>query len=142
MFAVPAQVGQKRLKLPGNNLVTASQQITQAAFIQIGRLAIGATHCCDTQPGGVTGTGQCHIEQTHFLAQTLVVGFFIRHPGCLGLSQFDAQLAVIVAMEHRWRLAATIEFSRVANEWQQNQWILQPLGFVDGDDFNQIGIAF
>ncbi len=40
------------------------------------------------------------------------------------------------------RLTATIQFSRVANEWQQNQWILQPLGFVDGNDFNQVGIAF
>ena len=29
-----------------------------------------------------------------------------------------------------------------ANKRQKNQWILQSLGFMDSDNFNQVGIAF
>lgn len=81
--------------------------------------------------------GQRDIKQAQVFCQPLVIGLLNQRLGGL---QTDLRTAIgIMKLQ---RQAAAIDWLGRADERQEHQRVLQPLGFVDGNDFDQLLVAF
>lgn len=106
-----------------------TQQLTQCAVGQ--RLEGG-----QTEPAGVDRAGQGHIEQAQILLQALLIRLGL---GLAVLAQLQPASPILGMIEQLAVVA--IHPTAVADEGQIDQWIFQPLGFVDGDHLHPFAVA-
>ena len=84
----------------------------------------------------MAGAGQRHVELAQVLPQALVVG--AGQHGLVGLQREVAAARFVVPGE---RQVGGLLLAEGADEGQEDQRVLQPLGLVDGDHLHQVGIA-
>ena len=115
-----------------------TQQVADGAVVGLARLAVAHLDRRKAQPQRMAGPGHGHIEQAQVVAQALL---------------FVAGLGLVVHVQHQLALAsrrgqqgrcdiALVKPPKTAGKRQAHHRVFQPLAFVDGDDLDQVGIAF
>ena len=84
----------------------------------------------------MAGAGQGHVEQAHVFGQPLVVRLVFH---CLVRFQRHVEMIVFVVAQRRLVLVRRTE---AADKGQVHQRIFQALGFMDGDHFDPVVVAF
>ncbi|MNH20267.1 hypothetical protein D3C79_800290 [compost metagenome] len=114
------------------------QQVADGGLVQLCllRLAVARAHRGQPQPGGVDAPGQRHVEQPQIFGEALPVRFGKR---MVGTGQIEnGAIARLVRLVIERGLGGSV----AADEGQEHQGVLQPLGFVDGDDLHQFALGF
>ena len=106
--------------------------------MRLAAFAIAHFERSKAQPQCVARARQGDVEQAQVFAQALL---FV---ACLGaIAHLQHQLAPSTRRGQVGRFDKTrIEATEAASKRHAHHRILQPLAFVDGDDFQQVGIAF
>ncbi|MNV33316.1 hypothetical protein D3C71_1246810 [compost metagenome] len=127
--------GRQCLRIP---LFALLQQVADGGVVQVSllRLARPRPHRRQPQPGGVDAPGQRHIEQPQIFGKALAVGL---RQGTLGAGQIEnGAIARLIRLVIERGLGGSV----AADKGQEHQRVLQPLGFVDGDDLHQFPLGF
>ncbi len=137
----PGQIFSKRTEGGGQGcgvpLFALLQQVADGGLVQVGllRLAVTGAHRRQPQPGGVDAPSQRHVEQPQILGEALLVGLC---QGILGAGEIeDGAIARLIGLVIERGVGAAV----AADKGEEHQRVLQPLGFVDGDDLHQLALG-
>ncbi len=84
----------------------------------------------------MAGAGQGHVEFAEILPESLVIG-----PGQHRLVGRQGEVAPALVVVPGERQVAGLLLAEGADEGQEDQRVLEPLGLVDGDHLHQVGVA-